>query len=747
MRIRQSTKKNVSELLGKPIPIDVSLPSLDLFKDVFEAFQKGGSPSAGYNLPSGAIGPEKAHRMAWCLSEGDLDIRRESVRRCEVLEVMRDERHGRLHSRFSCTSASSEATHTLGYLGQARDFSPNAFGITGATKNIYKDFCTRYLDPPRGAIVEPCFLPDVYEHMRQVTEALAVDSAENEIVACRDMSTPTNGMPAFTPNNRFILRDAAHSGRRVLSRLFSACAVLRDILGLLVHWRDSLGQIIQHSLELRRIYKECCSSTKDSAVSTEFAHMRAAKHRIETFLTPLSRMILDMTAYLATAVQISIVRKGDREGRVATTFLETLNVVMLLCAACMCDASVCVMSLIRLFDTEDAPLADMCDAIEATLDQVTWLFHKGGCFTTCGHVSFLLEWLKHPHFYICNGVGRCIGGREVTDSENSEALQHMQAWTLLAKETLLAEFPQFSVICGFSAFKLVKGRPASGIPNKQKTQLQRLSQAFKKPQLLAQFTDHLPYALAVFDDSDAQMNYWDAWFAAIAKLSRIHAGGGGHPSDHLMFVLKRGRTFLPVTSGIEQSFSKVAQRLPPQRLNASSVWECRAVGLLVAKPDQHELGRLVKAAQTIWAIAFPARHARQHTVPRLDKGVIHQRRQHPGPADTASMPTERRFLKRLRDDIAASSTLGDAAVLDTFQPPIWTDKHAAELEFQRAKQYKKKVEVTSLLIDTPLTHPPLPITLRHDPYLKLHRRIPLPHPLQITFRYDLNHKLRQRIPL
>ena len=311
-------KKNVSELLGKPIPIDVSLPSLDLFKDVFEAFQKGGSPSAGYNLPSGAIGPEKAHRMAWCLSGGDLDIRRESVRRCEMLEVMRDERHGRLHSRFSCTSASSEATHTLGYLGQARDFSPSAFGITGATKKIYTDFCTRYLDPPRGAIVEPCLLPDVYEHMRQVTEALAVDSAENEIVACREMSTPTDGMPAFTPNNRFILRDATHSGRRVLSRLFSACAVLRDILGLLVHWRDSLGQIIQHSLELRRIYKECCASTKDSAVSTEFAHMRAAKHRVETFLTPLSRMILDMTAYLATAVQISIVRKGDREGRVAT---------------------------------------------------------------------------------------------------------------------------------------------------------------------------------------------------------------------------------------------------------------------------------------------------------------------------------------------------------------------------------------------------------------------------------------------
>ena len=175
--------------------------------------------------------------------------------------------------------------------------------------------------------------------------------------------------------------------------------MLNDIIGLLVHWRDSLGQLIQHSVELRRIYKDCCDAADDAAVSTVFGNMRAAKHRVETFSTPLSRTILNLSGYIATAVKISIIRKGNREAAAAITFLRALCVVMLLIAGMMADGAGVVMIMIRMFDTEDVPLAAMCIAVEDLLDRLTWLFHKGGCFVVAGHVTFIMEWLREPHLF------------------------------------------------------------------------------------------------------------------------------------------------------------------------------------------------------------------------------------------------------------------------------------------------------------------------------------------------------------
>ena len=50
-----------------------------------------------------------------------------------------------------------------------------------------------------------------------MTEAISVDSAANEVVSAGDMRT---GSAAFCPNCWAVLRDAAHSVRRVPQRLF-----------------------------------------------------------------------------------------------------------------------------------------------------------------------------------------------------------------------------------------------------------------------------------------------------------------------------------------------------------------------------------------------------------------------------------------------------------------------------------------------------------------------------------------------
>ena len=64
----------------------------------------------------------------------------------------------------------------------------------------------------------------MYAHMIQILEAISVDSASNEITAASDMSLMPlpQACQTFAPNCKHVLRDAAHSARRLLQRLWVA---------------------------------------------------------------------------------------------------------------------------------------------------------------------------------------------------------------------------------------------------------------------------------------------------------------------------------------------------------------------------------------------------------------------------------------------------------------------------------------------------------------------------------------------
>ena len=200
-------------------------PALEIFQDVYREYFKGVAPGEhGYNLPSGIVGKAKARQVLWCLDEGHKVVKRRHVAAAESLQICRDESRLRLHVRYRiisavCWDVSSE------YMGTACDIDGSALGLTEATAGVYQEFCTLYVEPPPGAAVEPSFDPELYSKMRNMTEAIAVDSAENEVVASRDLC---RNMHSFAPHCKFLLRDSAHATRRVLSRAWKACAVKRS---------------------------------------------------------------------------------------------------------------------------------------------------------------------------------------------------------------------------------------------------------------------------------------------------------------------------------------------------------------------------------------------------------------------------------------------------------------------------------------------------------------------------------------
>ena len=286
-------RENVAKMFGTKSAVEYVAPSKLLFMKLRNAFQAGAAPTGGYELPSGRLAVAKANNMLWCLDQGLCDIRIDVLARAETINILRDERHSRMHVRMRASTDTSEVPF-VGYLGQSRGHRPDAIGIAAATLAVFRNACWTRANPPAGAVVEPRFHQDTFDHARRAVEAVSVDSAENEVVAVSDMSRKKDdGSEADFPNSITTLRDAAHSARRLLSRLFQSDSVLDFAFQFFM----VLTSIIQWSDEMRSLYGECTRVSTDKAVSTCFSHLRAAKHRIESWLTPLSRCCLDPSGW------------------------------------------------------------------------------------------------------------------------------------------------------------------------------------------------------------------------------------------------------------------------------------------------------------------------------------------------------------------------------------------------------------------------------------------------------------------
>jgi len=168
----------------------------------------------------------------------------------------------------------------------------------------------------------------------------------------------------------------------------------------------------------------------------------------------------------------------------------------------------------------------------------------------------------------------------------------------------------------------------------------------------------------------------------------------------LKYIVLRGKCFAPTTSQIEQSFSRVADVLGPNRLTSSEHHEDMAVRLILVKMDDEErVQRIIARAQEIWVRAFGHSFSRQHTERRVDVGVSKSQPEGPGGRSSSiasgRVVNERQFLKRMHLEIAAGAAgaAGSAErTLPSFQPDVWDASHQRELEFQRSKVRKRLVE-------------------------------------------------------
>ena len=508
-----SHMKAVCKLLEIECPESTSAgkpPELSVFVDVFREFVKGVPPRNGYYLKHGLIGQQKAMRILWLIFEAFNDKHRAALRNSETICIMRDERKMVEHVRFRCTSR--DGALTTGFLGQVKLPDPSAIGLNQATHDVMRNICTKWCGMPDilESNMTPLFCKTAFDKLRANTEAIATDSADNEIAASRDLTVAVN----FLTSHPYILRDSAHSARRLLSRGWAADPALHNLCGFLFMWGESLGQLMHHSYLLANMYKDCVREYPSSATCSLFGILKTAKHRFESQMTPLIRIVLNTTAFMQFASRVYKLRKGNREGHIAKIFLETITYEMLLLAAMMADCGSETLSLLRVLDSED--LTEACaimDHVDAFLNRVTWLVFEDGCLNSDSYTQVMIKWLLEPHHYDVDGRGKAIGGTMPSRGTLNQCFGHMRSWVVLARDVIAAEFPSFDVVSSFSAFSVIESNKS--VTDSLKTKVQRLAHTLKQRNLWQQFNSMIEPARKEMNGSGCSVH--DAWMNAVLK--------------------------------------------------------------------------------------------------------------------------------------------------------------------------------------------------------------------------------------
>eukprot|EP00439_Symbiodinium_sp_Y106_P057391 s6343_g8.t1 len=320
---RDRSINEMCKFLGFVVPkpaLEVQWPGKEAFLKVFRQLS---NDTSDRHVP-GVSAERKTANIEWCIVEAARHIWRERLRQASFVSVLRDERHKRVLIRFRCVDKDLNLTH--GLFGQLKDtYSSTAFGLVQATLQVIRDMCTPGLGLPGSACENLTCDEDLVQHVRRSVLSTTVDSAGNEVAAVFDSAAPIEWGHTFPLADDY----------------------LDTLVTSLVTGRSSITQLIQHSFDFKQWYAEATGASKSKAVSTSFKTLRAALHRYESLVTPLSCFVLDLEAILSVAMRIARERSGEQAGRSAASFLAAVEPEMLLTAAMLADAGDEGLQLIR----------------------------------------------------------------------------------------------------------------------------------------------------------------------------------------------------------------------------------------------------------------------------------------------------------------------------------------------------------------------------------------------------------------
>ena len=261
--------------------------------------------------------------------------------------------------------------------------------------------------------------------------------------------------------------------------------------------------------------------------------------------------------------------------------------------------------LIRFFDQREVDNAKIACEVKKYLDTIALLFFEEKVWAAEGHTKVVLDFLASSTHFVVRGAVRSIGGPLAVSADlRKRVLTRMQAWTVLAREVVVAEHPAYELVSCFTCFDLERWPqqcPHELIRHGRTKQfdddLGRLATAFSvDPRgLTNEFFDLGDRAHVYFDK--AKCSNLQAWQWAMSSTS-LPLARKRHPIDNLQHVLAEYSCMSASDSCIERDFSRVKSLLGEQRLNIAEDTESNLLILLLSEPSDD--ADAIKHAQKVW---------------------------------------------------------------------------------------------------------------------------------------------------
>ena len=425
---------------------------------------------------------------------------------------------------------------------------------------------------------------------------------------------------SLTPNLKLIVRDVTHASRRVTAKPEAADEHLEELTRRLFVDKHSITQIIQHSDVWRREFA-CFVERQEDGSGGRVINVRAAQHRHESKAKPRGRFVLNLDAFLQTALLIVADRHGQEVRKDAIAFLRDLTVEDAVQVAMLADAADEALLFTRQLDDENVDPGQLSAIVERFLTALRVLFLEGKCVDLPGFTSHMLGQLQKPRSFQPAPTlpARTFGGPGAISSDLVErCLARMQKYARLAAEVTRAEFPNFDILSAYRVFHLeapelrLRGGCAAlarhDLTDQQRGDLQRLAKFSDKDaaNVAAHYLAHYPIAMA--HKVAAQCDNGTAWRFAIDALSRKHhCSIEKHPAADFIHVAMRYLCFGVSTAAIEQSFSALKRLFGEQGLHGSDASEEQMARVLlspVPEPSEQALFQRGQAPPPL--LAYPA---------------------------------------------------------------------------------------------------------------------------------------------
>ena len=408
--------------------------------------------------------------------------------------------------------------------------------------------------------------------------------------------------------------------------------------------------------------------------------------------------MLDLGAFIALAVKITIYRKGTAAAQSATEFLDLLCPELVFACAMMADAADEVLLVIRHFDDEGVDSSKTTQVLHNFMDRIHYLFVLENVLKVEGHTKIALRFLSRPHVYEVNGTVKCIGG-VVGDAVRAAAdpLKHLKTWCVLAFESVLAEFPSFETMQAMRIFNSID----TDHPDLQQIDgsLVRLAHVFRVPetQLRVEFLEAQQCARQQFKRCGSDTPLRQLWVDGIRDRYR-----DGVQKQYIKATLRqilcRFLAWSISTSGLECRFSAAAEKFSDKQLHCHESTESNFYCLLaVDTKDEALVQKIVDGARQVYVDVYGDRQARRHDChsrPRSDKGIKNLKRGTRPPHSKSY----KRFIANRRNSVAMSLQehhkkhpgCGRTQLKAFGASLTCTDKENKEIAHLREKAFKRK---------------------------------------------------------